>query len=314
MIQISDIKERLLYRLRNEKQLAGIQSQYFNFFNKTSAGLRMGEFSLVTGATGSGKTTFLSQLSLDFLAQGVPTLWGSFEIQNEIFAETMVKQLSMTTPKNEAQAVEAIEKLEQLPLHLLNFYGSTQPEEIFETLEYSIIAHDISIMCLDNLQFMLSEQAYGYNKFDLQDTVVSKLRQLATRHNVHIFLVVHPKKVEDDRHLNSSSIYGSSKITQEADNVFILQKSPDDVPNYRKLQLVKNRFNGVTDETALAFNPDSRRYFEMHYMEAKAFSENNGDIRKLMDSRKERFGTVEPTLEEFEQMRMQKNLTQLRTD
>ena len=72
---------------------------------------------------------------------------------------------------------------------------------------------------------------------------------------------------------------------------------------------MKNRFNGVTDETALAFNPDSRRYFEMHYMEAKAFSENNGDIRKLMDSRKERFGTVEPTLEEFEQMRMQKNLT-----
>ena len=52
----------------------------------------MGEFSLVTGATGSGKTTFLSQLSLDFLSQGVPTLWGSFEIQNEIFAETMVKQ------------------------------------------------------------------------------------------------------------------------------------------------------------------------------------------------------------------------------
>lgn len=91
MIQVSDIKDRLLYRLRNENQLLGIQSQYFGFFNKTSAGLRMGEFSLVTGATGSGKTTFLSQLSLDFLSQGVPTLWGSFEIANEIFAETLVK-------------------------------------------------------------------------------------------------------------------------------------------------------------------------------------------------------------------------------
>lgn len=91
MVTVTDIKQQLLYRMRNEKQLAGIQSQYFNFFNKTAAGLRMGEFSLVTGATGSGKTTFLSQLSLDFLAQGVPTLWGSFEIKNEIFAETMVK-------------------------------------------------------------------------------------------------------------------------------------------------------------------------------------------------------------------------------
>ena len=54
-------------------------------------------------------------------------------------------------PKGEAQAIEAIEKLEQLPLQLLDFYGSTSPEEIFETLEYSIVAHDISIMCLDNL-------------------------------------------------------------------------------------------------------------------------------------------------------------------
>lgn len=92
----------------------------------------------------------------------MPTLWGSFEIQNEIFAETMVKQLNQSVPKTEAQAVEAIENLEQLPLHFLDFYGSTSPQEIFETLEYSIMAHDISIMCLDNLQFMLSDQAIGY--------------------------------------------------------------------------------------------------------------------------------------------------------
>jgi hypothetical protein len=34
---------------------------------------------------------------------------------------------------------------------------------------------------------------------------------------VHIFLVVHPKKVEDDTALNASSIYGSAKLTQESD-------------------------------------------------------------------------------------------------
>ena len=68
----------------------GIKSQYFNFFNKTLGGLRKGEFTLVTGASGSGKTTFLSQLSIDFLTQGFPTLWGSFEIKNEILGETMI--------------------------------------------------------------------------------------------------------------------------------------------------------------------------------------------------------------------------------
>lgn len=225
VLRVSDIKEQILFRIRNEKQLAGIQSRYFNFFNKTASGLRMGEFSLVTGATGSGKTTFLSQLSLDFLTQGVPTLWGSFEVKNEVLAETMVRQFNYGNPnraKDENVALEVLERFEQLPLHMMNFYGSTPVEQIFETLEYSIYAEDISVMCIDNMQFMLSDQAQGYQKFDLQDKVTSMLRQLATKYNVHIFLVVHPKKVEDDTQLNASSIFGSSKITQEADNVFIL--------------------------------------------------------------------------------------------
>lgn len=48
------------------------------------------------------------------------------------------------------------------------------------------------------------------------------LRQLATEKNVHITVVIHPKKVEDDNNLNVGSIYGTSKVTQEADNVLIL--------------------------------------------------------------------------------------------
>jgi twinkle protein len=137
----------------------------------------------------------------------------------------MVRQFNYGNPnraKDENVALEVLERFEQLPLHMMNFYGSTPVEQIFETLEYSIYAEDISVMCIDNMQFMLSDQAQGYQKFDLQDKVTSMLRQLATKYNVHIFLVVHPKKVEDDTQLNASSIFGSSKITQEADNVFIL--------------------------------------------------------------------------------------------
>ena len=121
----------------------------------------MGEFSLVTGATGSGKTTFLSQLSIDFLSQGVTTLWGSFEIKNEVLVETMVHQYNQGVQKKDNFIREAVERFEHLPLHMLDFYGSTPAEEIFEALEYAIVADDISILCLDNLQFMLSDQAMG---------------------------------------------------------------------------------------------------------------------------------------------------------
>jgi hypothetical protein len=179
---------------------------------------------------------------------------------------------------------------------MLDFYGSTPAGEIFEALEYAIVADDISILCLDNLQFMLSDQAIGVQKFDLQDRVISKLRQLATKYNVHIFLVVHPKKVEDDTKLTSGSIYGTSKVTQEADNVFILQKSSEGIPNYRKIELVKNRYNGITGSTHLAFNSKSRRYIELYQKEIDPYMKSNGDIKLFTESRIEKYGTIEPEL------------------
>jgi twinkle protein len=38
----------------------------------------MAELTILSGGTGCGKTTFLSQLSMDLCRKGVPTLWGSF--------------------------------------------------------------------------------------------------------------------------------------------------------------------------------------------------------------------------------------------
>lgn len=111
----------------------------------------------MTGATGSGKTTFLSQLSIDFLTQGVPTLWGSFEIKNEILATTMLSQYSRKKLTDKSERVDLlIDQFEQFPLYFMNFYGSTPIDLMFETLDYAIYAYDISLICLDNMQFMLS--------------------------------------------------------------------------------------------------------------------------------------------------------------
>ena len=54
-----------------------------------------------TGPTGSGKTTFLSQLSLDFALQGVNTLWGSFEIKNTRLLQHMLVQYAGITGRRD---------------------------------------------------------------------------------------------------------------------------------------------------------------------------------------------------------------------
>jgi len=43
--------------------------------------------------------------------------------------------------------------------------------------------------------------------------MAARLREFASNRNVHVFLVVHPKKVEDDTQLGVGSIYGTAKIT-----------------------------------------------------------------------------------------------------
>lgn len=91
--------------------------------------------------------------------------------------------------------------------------------------------------------------------------VASKLRKLATDLNVHICVIIHPKKVEDDNNLNVGSIFGTAKISQEADSIMILQKN--NMPNYRILQVKKNRFDGEVGEVSLLFNPENKRYFEI---------------------------------------------------
>lgn len=50
----------------------------------------------------------------------------------------------------------ALEEFSQFPLHFLNFYGSTNVQEVMESLEHAIHAYDIQVICIDNLQFMLS--------------------------------------------------------------------------------------------------------------------------------------------------------------
>ena len=105
-------------------------------------------------------------------------------------------------------------------------------------------------------------------------------------------LIIHPKKVEDENSLTVGSIFGTAKVTQEADSVMILQKTS--VPNLRKLQIKKNRFDGEVGEVSVAFNPDNKRYFEITSQEKNDMVMSGGSFAKLREARIKQFGTVEP--------------------
>lgn len=88
-------------------------------------------------------------------------------------------------------------------------------------------------------------------KFERQDAALVKCRKFASHKNIHLTLVVHPRKEQEDVELTLSSVFGTAKATQEADNVLILQR----IRGQTKLDIRKNRFDGTLGSIPLVFDP-----------------------------------------------------------
>ena len=224
-------------------------------------------------------------MSLDYCFQGVKTLWGSFEIKHTRLARIMIQQVAAQSlfhndKINENEEIEESEIddqksnliikedvinqaqkiLQNSPIFFMDYFGSTPLETILESMHQAVRDHQIQHIILDNLQFMLSGQYSNgtFDKFDLTDRTVSALRNFATNRNVHITLVIHPRKELDDTPLGLASVSGTAKATQEADNVIILQKIGDS----RYIDVKKNRFDGLIGSVPIKFDSNARLILE----------------------------------------------------
>jgi twinkle protein len=83
IMMFENLREDVLHEILYPEKYVGTPISSMPGLTDLMQGLRRGELTVLTGATGSGKTTFLGQLSLDLAEQDVNVLWGSFEIKSE---------------------------------------------------------------------------------------------------------------------------------------------------------------------------------------------------------------------------------------
>ena len=127
-------------------------------------------------------------------------------------------------------------------------------------MEYAVYVLDVQHIVLDNLQFMMGTGAAGrasYDKYEMQERALEAFRRFATDKNVHVTVVIHPRKEPDGIALSLSSVFGSAKATQEADTVIALQILHK---NQKRLDVLKNRYDGTLDTMMLHYDPRSQSY------------------------------------------------------
>ena len=105
--------------------------------------------------------------------------------------------------------------------------------------------------------------------------IIHKFRKFATLHNVHVTLVMHPRKESEDL-LSCNSIFGGAKATQEADNVLFLQEEAITERIKRKyVQVAKNRFSGNLGEVPLIFNSQTLTFSKKYANKSKKATSNS---------------------------------------
>ncbi|KAJ2946256.1 hypothetical protein O0L34_g12294 [Tuta absoluta] len=280
------LRDDVYAELTNIDKVRGVKWKRFPALTKLLGGHRRGELTVLTGPTGCGKTTLCAEMSLDLAQQGVTTLWGSFEIRNSRLARTMLQQFAGVPLEQHLPDFQTFaDEFEKLPVYYLAFHGQQPIKVVMEAVEHARYMHDISHVVVDNVQFMLGlgEERDG-DRFLRQDAVIAAFRTFATARHCHVTLVMHPRKERDSEDLSTSSIFGSAKASQEADNVLIIQdKRLTAVRGKKYLQVAKNRYSGDLGIVPLDFDKDALSY------QAKKKTKKQDEPEKLLDQCLEEF-------------------------
>lgn len=290
IVSFRQLREEVLGELSNVDQAAGVRWSRFPDLNRLLKGHRKGELTVFTGPTGSGKTTFISEYALDLCTQGVNTLWGSFEISNVRLARVMLTQFAVTRLEEQLDKYEEwADRFEDLPLYFMTFHGQQSIKSVIDTMQHAVYVYDVCHVVIDNLQFMMGHEQFSSDRIAAQDYIVGAFRKFATDNSCHVTLVIHPRKEDDDKELQTASIFGSAKASQEADNVMILQdRKLVTGPGKRYLQVSKNRFDGDVGVFPLEFNKSSLTFSIPPKSKArlKKIKDDNGLVTKKPSSGK----------------------------
>lgn len=230
---------------------------------------RTGETTIWAGINGHGKSQLLGMVSLGWIAQGESVL----NISLEMKPLATLKRMAIQACMNDQPTDMILNKFMDFMLgagYVFNHQGNIEPRLIFGTIRYAA-SKGIKHVIIDSLMKCVK----GVDDYNAQKDFVNQITQLAQQYNVHIHLVHHIRKQENEQKIpNKFDLAGSGAMTDLADQVIIvyrnkqkeraLEKDPLDKDTQSMpdavLSIDKNRHGEWEGRIPLWYSPSSKQY------------------------------------------------------
>lgn len=236
--------------------------------------LRPSEISVWAGINSHGKSIALSHVCVDGVAQGERFCIASMEMKPRKLGRKMYQQILGFDNPSDADGMKAVEFLTD-HVWMFEAYGTTKAERVLEVFAYARKRYGVTHFIVDSL----AKCGFGEDDYNGQKAFVDRLMEFAGEHDVHVHLVVHMRKRDDENKIpGKMDIKGTGAITDMVHNVFIWwrnkPKEEDNKPQYdfdAALNCVKQRETGVEPLLGFYWHGESCQFLNSEYDPPKEY-------------------------------------------
>lgn len=236
--------------------------------------LRLGDFSVVTGTPGYGKTTFVNDLMCGIADNnGLVVAWASFEQEPQVDHRRSLRSWFNAKPEYQLTEAERARADVWIDKHH-RFLIPAEDEDpdldwLIEKMELAVIRHGVSIIIIDPWNELEHSRNRDESETEYIGRAIRTLKRFAKAFRVHICVVAHPVKSVKDAEGNYKmptlyDISGSANWYNKADLGVIVHRL-DELTTLIKVQ--KSRYHdvlGKPGEVRMDYDHDRRKFTECY--------------------------------------------------
>ena len=268
----------------------------FREIDKRTGGFIVGDLTVITGYSGSGKSTFTNQLILNIINQGISTFLYSGEMLKYDLKTTLKVQASkqINLDKKYDDLLEKYipkvlpdnnKKIDNWFNDFLYGYeskGILDIDDLLKSAKFVIDKMNVEVVIIDNLMCLTSANNSSTKEtLEKEKEVITKLKTFAIDNKITLILIAHPVKNYKEEKLNQYNLLGTSVLTNLTSGIISVERLNSEVKKHLKneyftkflmenrlnideysslISILKNRKHGTKAEILFTFNEFDKRF------------------------------------------------------